>query len=174
MTALDHSLFGGNQICLKVDEEEPAPANEGKARDRSRSRSPCKETLNLPAEGHCEANPPVQPHPAQSPNLTVTQAPSPPSPCKPTDSVSQPEHPISAPVEEAKADTQASSPAKPEKKQSKPDIAIEEDGSKFKILSRNKRNDELSNWKCLACNRKIQKKSVKTHIASKTHKQHIS
>ena len=56
----------------------------------------------------------------------------------------------------------------------KQDFAVEEDGSKFKILSTNKRNEELSSWKCLACNRKIQKKSVKAHIASKTHKQHIS
>lgn len=156
-----------------MEEEESAPTEEGreigKTRDRSRSRSPCKEALDLPVDCHCEANPLVH---TQSPDLTTTQAPS--IPCKPTDSVSQPDHPAPAPLEEAKADTQASSPAKPDKKQSKPDIAVEEDGSKFKILSRNKRNEELSNWKCLACNRKIQKKSVKTHIASKTHKQHIS
>jgi hypothetical protein len=152
----------------------PAPDLPADAHCEANSPVKSHATPDLPAGDHCEVNSPVKSHLTQSPNLTATQAPSIPSPCKPTESVSQPDNPTPAPLEEAKADTQASSPAKPEKKQSKADIAVEEDGSKFKILSHNKRNDELSNWKCLACNRKIQKKSVKTHIASKTHKQHIS
>lgn len=167
VTLLDHSLFGGKPLCLNVDS---APVTEigelqeeGKGRGRSRSRSPAKETVAVVVEEHSETK-----LPAESPKLAANQAPPDPSPDQHVDSMplSQ-ENPL-------KAETQSFGPAKTEKKRSKPDIAVEEDGSKFKILSRNKRNEDLSSWKCLACNRKIQKKSVKTHIASKTHKQHIS
>jgi len=162
VTALDHSLFGGKVLCLKAEQADSAPTQqmnepqeEGKA--RSRSRSPAKEALAMAAEDHSET---------QSSKLVAVQAPAAPSTSKLTDTTSlSPESQVKPEVVD---------PAKPEKKRSKPDVAVEEDGSKFKILSHNKRNEELSSWKCLACNRKIQKKSVKTHIASKTHKQHIS
>lgn len=47
------------------------------------------------------------------------------------------------------------------------------DGTKFRILKVNVKNLEASQVHCISCDRKIQKKSIKSHITTKTHKMHV-
>lgn len=82
---------------------------------------------------------------------------------KDTDSAPQPMPTDAAPAEAAQ-----------QAKQKVGDEVCAEDGSCFKVEKVNAKNDDLSQWKCLACNKTLQKKSVKTHVATKTHKQHLS
>jgi hypothetical protein len=66
-------------------------------------------------------------------------------------------------------------PAKAEEVKAEPGEEVcADDGSRFKIENVNKKNEELSQWRCLSCNKVLQKKSVKAHIATKTHKQHVT
>ena len=46
------------------------------------------------------------------------------------------------------------------------------DGSKFRVDKLNHKNDEQTQVHCMKCNRSIQKKSIKGHIATKIHKGH--
>ena len=47
------------------------------------------------------------------------------------------------------------------------------DGTKFRIQKVNVKNTEASQVHCITCNRTIQKKSIKSHITTKTHKMHV-
>lgn len=47
------------------------------------------------------------------------------------------------------------------------------DGTKFRIEKVNIKNTEASQVHCISCNRNIQKKSIKSHITTKTHKMHV-
>jgi hypothetical protein len=74
----------------------------------------------------------------------------------------------------AKQDGAPSVPAAPKEEPAKAEEVCADDGSRFKIENVNKKNEELSQWRCLSCNKVLQKKSVKAHIATKTHKQHVT
>ncbi len=47
------------------------------------------------------------------------------------------------------------------------------DGTKFRILKVNVKNLEASQVHCISCDRDIKKKSIKSHITTKTHKMHV-
>jgi len=176
-THLHHTSFSDFQITVEAAQESPR-----RERSRSRSRSPPQapavESPRKESVPHSPAKPPAEPVPAMTDSSEQGQSPAKP-PAEPvplvTDSSEQGQSPakqeglasVPAPEEEE--------PAKAEEAKGEPGEEVcAEDGSRFKIETVNKKNEELSKWKCLACNRTLQKKSVEAHIATKTHKQHLT
>lgn len=164
----------GSQITVETATESPRK----ECRERSRSRSPPKapSTESPPRDSVLKS--PAKPAADSPPRNSVHQSPAKPSADTAplvTDSSEQGQSP-------AKQDGAPSVPAAPTEEPAKAEEAKAEpgeevcadDGSHFKIESVNKKNEELSQWKCLSCNKVLQKKSVKAHITTKTHKQHVT
>ena len=171
---LHHFSLLGSQIT--VDAATGSPRKD--SRGRSRSRSPAKAPVTESPPRDSVLKSPAKPAPESPPRDSVSQSPTKPS-ADPaplvTDSSEQGQSP-------AKQDGAPSVPAAPEEEPAKAgEVTAEpgeevcaDDGSHFKIENVNKKNEELSQWRCLSCNKVLQKKSVKAHIVTKTHKQHVT
>ena len=139
------SSLSGAQITMEAE-------TPGRARSRSRSppKAPAAESPRKDSTPRSPAKPPAESAPPVTDSSEQGQ-----SPAK-VDASSVPVEP--AQTEESKAGEEVCA----------------DDGSRFKIENVNPKNEELSQWRCLACNRTMQKKSVKAHTATKTHKQHLT
>lgn len=173
----------------------PAPP----VRARSRSRSPVKDApavvhlptfkpvqsvgiITLPTSSASPASLPhnlpiVMPH-AQAlapkvPKVASPDAPAATSPSKVSKPAPTPVTPASTkpiPAKVPSATPQVAKPIPEESKSAAESDIITIDGDQFRVTEVNK-NDDLTSVMCIVCNKNIQKRTVKNHIGTRSHKQ---
>jgi hypothetical protein len=196
LSVLNGREIGGKTVIAEVKppiapiSSTPTPfAQKPQAKGRSRSRSPVKEdpaVVHLPSFKPIQtvgviSLPTVSASPATLPQVEISIASQ--SAPKTTPPALSPKLPVPAAVDHTNPANVQSSGSRPDLKAVEQLAKAEEEvkgsageefitfeGEKFKVVELNK-NDEMTCVMCIVCSKNIQKRTIKNHIGTRSHKQ---